>query len=135
MAAVEIYDYVSTVTADYDYTLSVTPHAVLTDDGDKDQVIHRAVDSVNHERIGFSDDSRFRILLRWDMLSADDCGTIIEMFLDSSKANFYDNSFKFLHPDGHTYVVKLGSRVPRVISPTHHQIDQVILLVIGRIAD
>ena len=138
MAAKEMYDYLSTITADYSTTtLAVTPDKILTEEGEKSQVIHIGDDG-SEERISLDDDSIFYVTLQWGRITASDAGTILDFFHDTAKANGQVRSFRWSHPsDGHTYVARFASALPRAWSggSTYHQISQVKLKILGRIAD
>ena len=138
MAAKEMYDYLSTITADYSTTtLAVTPDKILTEEGEKSQVIHIGDDG-SEERISLDDDSIFYATLQWGRITASDAGTILDFFHDTAKANGQVRSFRWSHPsDGHIYVARFASALPRAWSggSTYHQISQVKLKILGRIAD
>ena len=134
MAAKELYDYLSTIASDVNVTLSVKCQVDLIEIWHKDQVIHRAVDGTT-ERKGFSEDTVATIKIRFDVLSESDAGTILDIYHDSAKANAFENSFKFSHPDGHTYVVKFNSKLDRQHFITHRSFPTIDLIVLGRIAD
>ncbi len=133
-AAREIYDYVSTVSADVDVTLSLDPQVVIPEVGGKGDIVHLA-DDESEERIGFSSDFKFYITIRYDLLNESDAGTLLDIWADSSKANGRINSWKFAHPDGHTYVVRFDTDMTRLMSPTYYTIKNIRLKVLGRIAD
>lgn len=138
MSAAEMYDYLSTITADYSaVTLSVRPDKILTEEGEKSQVINVGDDG-SEERISLDDDSIFYVTLQWNRITASDAGTIIGFYHDAAKANAQARTFKWQHPtDGHTYVVRFASSLPREWSgeSIYHRISSVKLKVLGRIAD
>ena len=63
MAASEPYDFLSTITPDYDYTLTIKAQAPITEEGWKNQVIHMADDNTE-ERITLSTGSIYYV--SWD---------------------------------------------------------------------
>jgi len=137
MAAKEMYDYVSTVTADNDVTLSTpTPQKIITEKGLKNQVIHLGDDG-SEERITLADASIFYATLQWDGLIEADAGTIMDFYFDAAKGNGRAESFKWAHPtDGHTYVVRFDCDFSRPRKGAGiHQIKTMKLKVLGRIAD
>lgn len=134
MAAKEIYDYVDTVVPDNNETLSLDPQTILTEIGSKNDVIH-IMDDESEERIGLSTDFIFFILVRYDLLSESDAGTIFDFFCDATKGNGKIESFKFVHPDGHTYVVRFDTDITRDIKPTVYGFKAIRFKVLGRIAD
>lgn len=136
MAAKEMYDYLSTVAPDVDVTLSVDPWRVVVEEGEKRQEVIFGADG-SEEVVSQSDDSVYYVNLQWQFLSGSDAGTIFDLYHDSAKANGIKNSIKWVHPsDGHTYVVKFRGKLTRTWVPgLLHQVDQIRLRVIGRIAD
>jgi len=134
MAAKELYDYLSTVSADVDQTLSIDPQSVLNETITKNDLVQIA-DDRSEQRAELSSNFVAYIVIRYDILNDLDSGTIIDFFYDSSKGNGFLNSFKFDHPDGHTYVVRFDTDMTRLMNPTNYGIKQVRLKVLGRIAD
>ena len=135
MSAQEIYDYVSTITADYDYTLTIKAGYTVTEEGQKNQVIHMADDN-SEERITLSTGSIFYISWDWGLLSGADSGTIMDLYHDPAKANGMGNSFKWTGHDGHTYVVRFAGPLSRVGNAVSRWgIPGVRLRILGRIAD
>ena len=136
MADKEMYDYLTTIAADVDVTLSVRPWRVLPEDGEKRQEIIYGSDG-SEEVISQSDSSIFHVSLQWTKVSTSDSGTIFDIFHDQAKANGFKKSFKWSYPkDGHTYVVKFRTALRRSWSASQYQeISEVKLRVLGRIAD
>jgi len=136
MAAKEMYDYLSDVTADYTTTeLSVAPQRILVEQGSMgSQVVHEA-DDASEQVITFSSDNIFFVTLQWDAITEADAGTIFDFFHDTSKAKGKARSFYWQHPkDGHTYTVKFKSTLNRSYAsnmPNHQAIEQVTLKVLG----
>jgi hypothetical protein len=136
ISAAEIYDYVSTVTADYTTTtLTIKAQGVVTEEGQKNQVIHLADDN-SEERITLSTGSIFYVSWDWAQLSESDAGTIMDLYHDSAKANGMGNSFKWTAHDGHTYVVRFAMPLTRSGNALSRWGFQGIRLrILGRIAD
>jgi len=138
IAAIEMYDYVATVSADNNQTLSVSPRKVLTEEGSKNQVIH-VMDDNSEERIDFgtADISIFHVMLQWTDITASDAGTLMLFWHGAAYGNGCAESFKWTHPtDGHTYVVRFDCDLPRSIRiPEIHGVTNVKLKVLGRIVD
>ena len=134
MANSEIYDFVSTVTADVDQTLTLKAQGTLLEDGFKNQMIHLADDNTE-ERITLTTGSLFYVVFNLNMLDEADAGTIFDLYHDSAKANGMGNSFKWLSPDGHTYVVRFDGKLPRTRQRAWNGVSEVRLRVLGRIAD
>jgi len=112
MAAAEPYDYISVVTADYDYTLTTMPHGTVTEEGYKNQVVHLADDNTE-ERITLSTGSIFYISWSWAQLSETISGVIFDLYHDPAKANGIGRSFKLTAYDGHDYVVRFAMNLQR----------------------
>jgi hypothetical protein len=139
MAEQEMYDYLSDLVADYTTTeLTVAPQQVITERGDKSQVVHK-FDDGSVAVVSISDDNYFTVTLVWDMISKSDAGTIIDLWHDSSKANGRENTFYWDHPtDGHTYTVRFMdplTRVQKAETPNYMEVSEVKLRVEGRKAE
>jgi hypothetical protein len=136
MAAAELYDYLSTITADYNSALGITPQGVVTEESQKNHVIHLGVDG-SEERISLGSTTPiFYITIDWNVLTASDSGTIFDWYNDTAKANGCQRSFKYAYGDGHTYVVRFDSPLPRAGQAVSRMGFQGIRLkVLGRIAD
>ncbi len=133
-AGKEIYDYVGTVSPDVDETLNVDPQTVLTEMATKNDVIHK-FDSDDEERVALGSDFLFWIIIQYDLLTEGDAGTVFDFFCDSAKGNGKINSFKFTHPDGHTYVVRFDTDMTRLMDPVNYGIKEIRFYVLGRIVD
>lgn len=137
MAAKEMYDYVSTVTPDYDSTLNVTPQNVLVEGASWAQNVQETDDRT--EQVLTLGGPFFDVHLEWTVISEADAGTIFDFYNDIGKGKGFARSFKWAHPkDGHTYVVKFRSVLKRtyaVAMPGYQKVDSVTLRVIGRVAD
>jgi hypothetical protein len=131
-----MYDFLSTVSSDYDYTLTLRARGTIIEDGYKNQVIHIGDDN-SEERITLSSGSVFYIELPFSTLSESDSGTIFDIYHDPAKANGMGNSFKYTAYDGHTYVVRFDCKLDRSLGPGSKiwGIPTVRLRVLGRIAD
>lgn len=131
-------DYLSAVVPDYLGTvLSVNPQQTMTEIGSKNQVIHMADDG-SEERITFSGTSIFYVTMAWDLLSATDSGTIVDIYHDSNKANGTNKSFRWDHPDPNDntrYVVRFDGELDRnILYPYNQGISTVKLRVLGTAA-
>ena len=141
MSSVEMYDYLSAVSADNNETLSVQPSNMVTEIGTFNDIIRRGDDgSEERVRLGSSIPTYYATLY-WQNRSASDLGTVVSFFYDSSKGNGNLNSFKWSHPDdGHIYVVRFDGDLSRTITnigrtPNLHSIPSCKLRVLGRIND
>jgi len=135
MAASEMYDFLSTITPDYNAAIGITPKGTVSDESQKSGVIHIGSDG-SEERISFGTASIFFITIGWNVLSESDAGTIFDWYNDAAKANGMQRSFKYAFGDGHTYVVRFDSTLSRSgRNLSSYGISGVRLKVLGRIAD
>lgn len=133
MAASEMYDFLSTVTADYAQTLNITPQGTVTEESQKNQIIHIGVDG-SEERISFNTAPIYFITIEWRVLSESDAGTIFDWYNDAAKANGMQRSFQYAYGDGHTYVVRFDSKLTRSgRNLASYGIPGVRLKVLGRV--
>ena len=119
MSAEEMYDSLSVVAADVDYTLDVKPHQVLTERVRRNQVIHKGDDSSKQVITLDGGADEWETILIFTKISESEAGTILNSFTDSAKGDGIANTFKWAHPsDGHTYVVRHASPdLPRGLYP------------------
>ena len=147
MAAKEIYDYVSTVTPDYSaVTLQHSnpsvagfiprPKDVIVEDAIKNQVVH-LYDDESEQVVDISDAWVFFVTLIFDRFLGEYAGTLMDLWLDSAKANGIGRSFPWAHPtDGHVYVVKFRSDFKRNLKPVgRFAFPTVRLKIMGAISD
>lgn len=131
----EIYGFVSTITPDYAYAIGIPPQGEVTEESSKSQVVHYGVDG-SEERISYGTSSIFYINLQWNLLSATNSGIIFDWYNDPAKANGMQRSFKYVWGDGHTYVVRFASNLPRSGNAMSRLgIKGIKLKILGRIAD
>lgn len=134
MAAKEPYDYLSVVTADYDYTLTIKAQGTVTEEGWKNQVIHMADDN-SEERITLSSGSIFYVSWSWAQLSESDAGTILDLYHDASKANGMGRSFKWMGHDGNSYVVRFDMKLTRTgTASSRWGFGDVRLRILGKVS-
>jgi len=135
MSSVEMYDYIATVTADNNQTLSVQPSRMITETGSFKGAVHEGDDG-SEEVISFSATPIFYVTLYWDNRLAADIGTVFGFYFNASYGG-NGKSFKWSHPtDGHTYVVRFDGPLSRTImNPEIHGVPSCKLKVKGRIAD
>jgi len=136
----EMYDYLSTIAADYDYTLSIAPHRQLVELGEKNIKI-KEYDDESETRIIRSTQTVFYVTLEWTYLSESNAGIIFDLYHNSSKACGTAKTFKWTNsaePSArqHTYVVRFAGPLPRSIIPAQlYGYASIQLKVLGRIAD
>lgn len=130
-----MYDFLSTITPDYNATIGITPQGVVSEDSQKNGVIHTGADG-SEERIAFGTASIFYINFGWNILSEANSGTIFDWYNDPAKANGMQRSFKYAYGDGHVYVCRFAGKLTRSGSGmTRLGIPGVSLRVLGRIVD
>lgn len=125
MAAKEIYDYLSAVTADYttaefayDGATQIVPQGVLFTEGGKNVIIHMADDD-SEQRIGISSDTRFYVRMQWNLLNESQSGALFDFYHDTAKASGALNSFywtysAWLGAEAHTYTVRFTAPLTRL---------------------
>lgn len=139
MAVKNIYDYVSVVTPDKDVTLSIHPTVPpvvdIPERVTKKDIIHVADDG-SEERMESGSGFSFYISISWNALSASDAGTVLDFWADPNKGNGKVNSFKYVHYDGYTYVVRFDSDLTRIrlFAGDAFRIDSFTLRVLGRVS-
>lgn len=135
MAAKEMYDYLSVVAPDNDYTLSTPKPSEVIEEPFRNQEIHLGDDG-SEEVITYDPAVLCNVTVLFPKFIAADAGTIIDAYLSESIGNCMAESFKWTHPsDGHTYVVKFRSDVTRTLRYTTFQFPNIKLKVMGKIAD
>jgi hypothetical protein len=135
VSAAEIYDRVSAVTADYNYTLTIKPQGTVSEESQKNGVAHVGADG-SEERVAFGTANIFYITIGWNILSGANSGTIFDLYNDPAKANGCQRSFYITYGDGHTYTVRFDCVLPRQGSaPSRYAISGVRLKILGRVND
>jgi hypothetical protein len=131
MASKEPYDYVATVSADVDVTLSITPHGVVTEESRENTIIHIG-DDESEERIILSSTPVFFVSFQWAQLSESDSGTVLDLYHTSAQGK--GKSFKWVH-DSHTYVVRFDCDLSRAGDSHDRYGSQIKLKILGKIVD
>jgi len=135
MSSSELYDFLSIITEQYDYTLAIKAQGAITEEGYKNQVVHLADDN-SEERITLSPNSIFYVSWNWTQLTESNSGTIFDLYHDPLKANGIARSFKWTGHDGHTYVVRFDCKLSRSGNAlSRWGLPGIRLRVLGRIAD
>ena len=136
MAAKEMYDYLTTIAADVDQTLTIKAQPVITEGGSFHQEIHRGDDG-SEERVNYSTTPEFYAAFDRKLLTESESGTVFELYFDTAKACGTTNSFKWSgRNDGHTYVVRFDMKFERFgNNQARLGIKIVRLRILGRIAD
>jgi len=137
MAAKEMYDYLTTIAADVDQTLSIAPQGEISEEGGFTQKIHFGDDG-SEERVNLGSTApRFYCTFDYNILSESDMGTLWDLYFDDDKAFGMVKSFKWSsRQDGHTYVVRFDSALSRNGKMQSKMGSKGIRLrILGRIAD
>ena len=135
MSATEPYDFLTTITPDYNAALGINPQGEIREESKKNQIIHYGVDG-SEERISFNTTSIFYINIQWNLLSEANSGMIFDFYNDPVKANGTQRSFKYNYGDGHTYVVRFDSVLPRRgNAKSRYGLPDIRLKILGRIVD
>lgn len=116
MADKEMYDYLSSLAADYTAaTLTLRSQRVLSELPVFNQQVYHADDG-SEEVITRHNNVMFHVRLQWPAIESSDSGTILDFFCDTAKAKGFARSFQWTHPtDGHTYTVKFRSNIERQV--------------------
>lgn len=133
MAAFEIYDYLSSVTADYVASdLTTQSHGEIIETGGVNGEIIEYDDN-SETRIVWDDDSVFYVNFQLNALVPSDAGTIFDWYNDKNKANGIYKSFYWVHPtDGHTYTVRFNTELSRGIRPPEiHAFRSIQMKILG----
>jgi len=138
--AKEMFDYLSNMVADYTTeTLSVGCQVDLEFKTKVHQVVHE-FDDGTVKRKNISSTVWYEGYLQWPKgLDAADHDTVTDIYSNSSKANFGENTIYWEHPtDGHTYVLQfMGELAHRWAAelPNHIQIPSIPVRIVGRQAE
>lgn len=138
MSIETLYDLVAVTVPDHDVILTLTPQAIFRERQNKKDVIHRGDDNdPNSEtRLDFSGGKPTPYLtVGYNGLIESDKKLIYKFWTDPAYGCGKIYSFKFFHPDGHTYVVRFDSEIEISQNFTFWSISPVILLILGKILD
>lgn len=127
-------DYLSQVTADYDSTqLNIDSQRILSEVPNVNQALHK-FDDGSVEAVDFGGNESYTVELEWNALEASDTNTIIDFFMDSSKADKHANTFEWVHPtDGNTYCARFLTNPIKQIKSGYYGIPRVKLHIEGYI--
>ena len=134
MASKEMYDYLATATPDNAATLTVVAQGAVREAGTINQEVHIGDDG-SRETITLSTSRIFYIDYPYNGLTEADAGTIVDCFFNASIGNGRAESFNLAYADGHTYVVKFDSDMPRDRKVGNIHSIMISFAIIGRIAD
>jgi hypothetical protein len=125
-------EYLSTVSADYAYTLQIAPQNQITILPIKSQSM-LFTDDNNPLIINSNDSTKFIVELEWDMLKLSDSETIMELWCDNTKANGIARSFRWYnHSDTKTYVTHYMERpILKHFASGYESVIGIKLLILG----
>ncbi len=98
MPTYTLHDYLTDLTADYNYTLTVDPQDVMELGGEKAIAINKGYSRTSEERIILSSDSVFSVKLQWRHLSEADHSTLWNLYHDPAKACGMAKTFYWTTP-------------------------------------
>ena len=109
----KMINYLSSATADYNYTFSIEAQDVMEVSGDKKQIVHE-FDDGSVSVVTKSDQSFFDVILKFDVLTPAEGNQIFALWHDADKANGRENTFYWQHPiELDTYVVRFMQLITR----------------------
>ena len=127
MAAAEIFDYLTAVTADYttaefayDGATQIVPQGVIFEEGAKNTIVHMADDD-SEQRIQISSDTRFYVRMGWQGLNEAQAGALFDFYHSTTKASGALNSFYWTFSawggtEAHTYTCRFTGPLTRAKS-------------------
>lgn len=120
MAAKEMYDYLTTDTADYTTVeIDIPLQRSAKEKSKKDQTILKK-DTGSPAVVSSSDLYYYECVIEWPNISESDAGTIFDIWNDISKCNYAQRTFYLHFPDGHIYVARWMGEVERIYTPNLH---------------
>jgi len=112
-----MYRYLSTKTADYNYTLNIPSQVSLPITGDKTQHV-RKYDDGGISVVTASNKSFFEIQLQWSHIKPAAHAVIMDLWHSPQKANGMARTFYWLNPkDSKNYTVRFLSPLSTVEKP------------------
>lgn len=108
---VTMWDFLPVLTADYDYTLDISPHKILPMTGDKSQLVHKK-DNGSISVYTISSQSYFDVEVTWDILVSVDYAVIFDLWHNPLKANGMGRTFYWEHPlENLVYTARFMSKI------------------------
>ena len=106
------YDFLYSLAPDYNYTLRIKPQLILTEETSKSGQVLAGQDGTE-ARLSYNDYPCIIFAWDWALLSADEAGEIFDLYNHPDKACGKLRTFKYLHDDGFTYVVRFDCNLTR----------------------
>ena len=127
-------DFLSFVTADYDYTLDIPSHVELLQETNMEQFTHKFSDG-QRGIVTLSNQAQFEVQLQWDYLVPANADIIYDLHISSTKANGLARSFYWSHiKESQVYTVKFSEFLTKswkTSMPNGSQVKKIRLYVIG----
>jgi len=133
MTVFNMFEFLNRKTADYDYTLDLSPQKQVIEMGKKKQLV-RVSDDGSEERISIDNDTHFVVTFDWAGLTESQMGEVFDLYFDSAKANGKENTFYWSSPldSVNFYVVRFLTDFSRDIGPSWvHASKSLRLKVLG----
>ncbi len=138
MSIMTMYNFLTSVTPDYEATLTVDPQDVMTISGEKEIEVHRGRGR-SEERVILSDESKLWVSLCWKVLSESDHSTLFDWYHDSAKGCGTARTFWWDPPaqyDSHIYVVRFDCKWENFLQNyKNYGIANLLLYVAGKKPD
>ena len=127
----EMWNYLDSLTPDYDYSLPIEPQETMVEDGEPWQKILLG-SGFDEKRIELGD-VKFYVTLKWPTLTENESNELFSFYLGVEKTK----TFKWQNPkDGHDYVVRFDTKMKRTIAAGGlYSIDPVRLRVLGNYSE
>jgi len=127
----EMWNYLDSLTPDYDYSLPIEPQEIMVEDGEPWQKILLG-SGFDEKRIELGD-VKFYVTLKWPALTKSESNELFSFYLGVEKTK----TFKWQNPkDSHDYVVRFDTKMKRTIAAGGlYSIDPVRLRVLGNYSE
>jgi len=127
----EMWNYLDSLTPDYDYSLPIEPQETMVEDGEPWQKILLG-SGFDEKRIELGD-VKFYVTLKWPTLTKSESNELFSFYLGVEKTK----TFKWQNPkDSHDYVVRFDTKMKRTIAAGGlYSIDPVRLRVLGNYSE
>jgi len=130
----KISDYLTTKTADNDYTLSITPKGDIPFIGGGNVEILLGDDGKSEKRIDQGGTPNIFVTIPWTLLSDTDAETVIDCYFSDSKGGRGGKTFKWYNPkDESTYIVRFVNELnwTALQHGTKNNVENSMLKIIG----
>jgi len=133
MAAAEPYDYIDAASADKDETLNLDARGDVKEHVFKRQAVHEMDDGADRV-VTLAAKWQVFFYIPFSALTESDSGTLLDFYMNTDKGNGKANTFKYVHGDGHTYVVRFDDDYERLLRlGGYHTVEGILLKAEGKI--